>query len=42
MNVSHIWKKRKQDDVYIADQKLLSGTNNLLSNGSNFQQLPYN
>lgn len=33
MKVSHISKKRKQDDAYIPDQKLLSGTNNSLSNG---------
>ena len=38
MKVSHISKKRKQDDAYIPDQKLLSGTNNSLSNGSKFQK----
>ena len=38
MKVSHISKKRKQDDTYIPDQKLLSGTNNSLSNGSKFQK----
>lgn len=38
MKVSHISKKRKQDDAYIPDQKLLSGTKNLLSNGSKFQK----
>ena len=38
MKVSHVSKKRKQDDAYIPDQKLLSGTNNSLSNGSKFQK----
>ena len=38
MKVSHISKKRKQDDAYIPDQKLLSGTNNSLSNGGKFQK----